>query len=187
MIDELRPDETETGFGTGLRAHLGYASPAATELVTEVETHALVELEEPLREGEPQPVPEAIELDHREELLLALETELVEREQAIAAREAELRAQSQRLVEASAQDVRKRPVRELLQDLAQQQVESIVLSFQNALEATRPDGRPDFETRLAAARALLAEAYGDTHTDAATEASGLEDELARLRVRRGLA
>jgi hypothetical protein len=187
MINELRPDETETGFGTGLRAHLGYISPAAPELVTEVEAHALVELEEPHRDGKPQPVPEALEPDPREETLLALESELLERERALAAREAEVEAQSSIPVEPPSQDVRRRPVREILQDLAQQRLESIVLSFQEALEATRPDGRPDFETRLAAARALLAEAYGDTHTDAAPEAPRLEDELARLRARRGLA
>ena len=66
----------------------------------------------------------------------------------------------------------------------EEQAERLVLTFEQALEATEPDGRPDFSTRLTALRLLLDEAYREPSAPAAE--SRVEDELAELRRRRNL-
>src|SRR5204862_8231878 len=75
--------------------------------------------------------------------------------------------------------------REFLRDQAGRHVESLWSVFEQGLEAVRPDGTPDFATRLEAARALLAETYdvpAETGDAAALEAA--RDELAGRRARR---
>ena len=77
---------------------------------------------------------------------------------------------------------------QILREHAEQYAEQLVLTLEQALDATAPDGGPDFATRLTAIRLLLAEAYGEPGSGRAAEsASTVEDELAELRRRRGLA
>jgi hypothetical protein len=194
VIDEFDiHDERETGFGTGLRAHLGYdLSEGSEPQPLELEAHAVErEVEESLDpvewEGEPEPVPDLAGDDLRARELEAYAAELADRERRLAEVEAELAEESQRLAAADAvrTDVR-RPVRELLREHAEQYAERLVLTFEQALEATDHDGRPDFTTRLAALRLLLSEAY-DQSGDETSSPSRAEDELAELRRRRGLA
>jgi DNA repair exonuclease SbcCD ATPase subunit len=194
VIDEFDiDDQRETGFGTGLRAHLGYDLSAEPDLHPfEPELHA----DEPAAEaplepvewdGDPDPVPDLSGPEQRARELESYAAELAEREQRLNELESELADESQRLAAADAMRTEaRRPVRELLREHAEQYAERLVLTFEQALEATDHDGRPDFTTRLAALRLLLCEAYDETGGDASTP-SRAEDELAELRRRRGLA
>ena len=178
MLDELRQDElqTETGFGTGLRAHIHGRRDG--------------EPAEPLP-PEPPPVDEAAEELERERARVArLEAAIVERERSLSVQAAALVAEAKRLAEERAELERKAAelerhvsVRELLRRRAEREVERVWRSFAEALEATRPSGEPDYELRLTAARALLAEAYGSAE-EAGELPSALPDELASLRERK---
>jgi len=72
---------------------------------------------------------------------------------------------------------------------AEERGDQIWKALEAGLEATRPDGSPDFATRLAAATALLAEAYGEVQRPAtlapsAEAVASARDELAGLRARK---
>jgi hypothetical protein len=189
MIDEFGIDEQrETGFGTGLRAHLGYGRLDGPPDV-DADPDLPGELETVEWEGDPQALPEILGLEQRARELEALAAELAERERRVNALEAELAEESQRLAAADAvRTDERRPVREVLREHAEQYAEQLVLTFEQALDATAPDGGPDFATRLTAIRLLLSEAYGEPGSGRAAEGtSAVEDELAELRRRRGLA
>lgn len=189
MIDEFGIDEQrETGFGTGLRAHLGYGRLDGAPDV-DADPALPDELETVAWEGEPQPLPEILGLEQRARELEELAVALTERERRVAELEAELADESQRLAAADAiRTDERRPVREVLREHAEQYAEQLVLTFEQALDATAPDGGPDFATRLTALRLLLAEAYGEPAPGRSAEGtSAVEDELAELRRRRGLA
>lgn len=193
MIDEFGIDEQrETGFGTGLRAHLtrdalapppGHAPPPLEHRTAPEHEHEPER--EPVRwEGEPAPAPELA--GERASALEAYAAELADRDRRLAEAEAELADESHRLAAADAvRSAAPRPVRHVLREHAEQEAERIVLTFEQALEATEADGRPDFPTRLAALRLLLHEAYGEP--GGAESQSRVDDELAELRRRRGLA
>jgi hypothetical protein len=188
MIDDFGIDERETGFGTGLRAHLSYRRPEeVADAVPEPEPPA--ELETVEWEGEPEPLPEILGLEQRARELEALAAELAERERQLGELEAELAGEANRL--AAVDSVRtstRQPVRQLLREHAEAYAEQLVLIFEQALDATTADGQPDFATRLTALRLLLAEAYAEPSAGgAATSPSAVEDELAELRRRRGMA
>jgi hypothetical protein len=184
MIDDYGFDEQrETGFGTGLRAHLGREDAPGPE----APPAEAPPLEQPRWEGDPEPAPAPAPpvADDRAHELEAYAARLAERERRVAELEHELAEESQRL--AAADSVRtdpRRPVRELLREHAEEQAERLVLTFEQALEATEPDGRPDFSTRLTALRLLLDEAYREPAAGAPE--SKIEDELAELRRRRNL-
>lgn len=188
MIDEFTIDEQrETGFGTGLRAHLGYRRDEAPGVDADPAPPA--ELEPVEWEGEPKPVPDILGLEQRARELDALAAGLADRERRLHELEAELAHEAQQLAAADAvRTAERRPVREVLREHAEQYAEQLVLTFEQALDAIAPDGGPDFATRLAALRLLLAEAYGEpARGQAAQGTSAVEDELAELRRRRGLA
>jgi hypothetical protein len=188
MIDEFGIDEQrETGFGTGLRAHLGYNAHEAPDAGAEPGPPA--ELEAVAWVGDPEPVPEIVGLEQRSRELEALAEELAERERRLNELEAELAHEAQQLAAAdSMRTAERRPVRDVLREHAEQYAEQLVLTFEQALDATAPDGAPDFATRLTALRLLLAEAYGEHSPGRPAEStSAVEDELAELRRRRGLA
>lgn len=189
MIDDFGIDERETGFGTGLRAHLNYRRPEEVAEVVVPEPEPPAELEPVEWEGEPEPVPEILGLEQRARELEALAAELAERERQLGELESELAGEANLL--AAADSVRtgeRRPVRELLREHAEEYAEQLVLIFEQALDATTADGRPDFATRLTALRLLLSEAYAEPSAGgAATSPSAVEDELAELRRRRGMA
>jgi len=69
-------------------------------------------------------------------------------------------------------------VRDILRSRAGEQAERIWSVFDEALEATDADGRPDHELRIRAARALLAGLYGPPGQTGAERPIG---ERARLR------
>jgi hypothetical protein len=196
VIDEFNIDEQhETGFGTGLRAHLGYGAPAEPEVVEfepeprvfEPAVEALLDSAEWDSEPAHDPVPDVSEPEHHVRELEAHATDLAEREQRLAELESEVDEESQRLAATDAmRNETRRPVREHLREYAEQYAERLVLTFEQALEATDHDGRPDFTTRLAALRLLLSESY-DAPAEEASNPSRAEDELAELRRRRGLA
>jgi hypothetical protein len=185
--------ETETGFGTGLLEHLKarrHNSEAATEHSDPGSEPADGEAAGPA-------------LTEQEEALLELERELVVRGEALRAREAELAAKLEQveaeLVRARAEAEQPEPVaqptpapavsaRDYLRERVEREAERVWGAFSSALEATKGNGAPDFRTRLLAATALLAEAYGEHERPAALaetpSAAELHDELADFRARR---
>lgn len=154
-------------FGSGLRAHLGF------------------EFSEPLALETPPPPEPVTEQDPREEelaqrlaFLAAAEDALAERERQIAEREERTNRRETDLEEHEQALQTAVDVRRLLRTRVEQHADGVWRSFKDAMHATLHDGSPDHAMRIAATRALLAEAY----TDAGGAA--LEDELAQLRERR---
>ena len=176
MLDELDREElqAETGFGTGLRAHIrGRHEDDECEALPEPTPPPPV----------PEPDPAVLEL---EEIRLRLERKLAaveEREQSLNVQAQALAAEAKRLADQKAELERHLDVRDLLRRRAEQEVERLWRTFDEALEATRAGGEPNFEVRLAAARALLAEAYA-APGEGTSDADELPDELAALRERK---
>jgi hypothetical protein len=154
-------------FGSGLRAHLGFefAEPLALETP-------------PPPEPLPEQDPREEELAQRLAFLVAAEDALAERERQIAEREERTNRRETDLEEHEQALQTAVDVRRLLRTRVEQHADGVWRSFKDAMHATLHDGSPDHAMRIAATRALLAEAY----TDAGGAA--LEDELAQLRERR---
>jgi hypothetical protein len=154
-------------FGSGLRAHLGFefAEPLALETP-------------PPPEPVPEQDPREEELAQRLAFLSAAEDALAERERLVGEREERADQRESDLDEHEQAVQTAVDVRRLLRHRAEQHADGVWKSFEEAMRATMHDGSPDHAMRIAAARALLAEAY--------SEAGGaaLEDELAQLRARR---
>jgi hypothetical protein len=154
-------------FGSGLRAHLGFefAEPLALETP-------------PPPDPVPEQDPREQELAQRLAFLAAAEDALAERERLVAEREERADRREADLDDHEEAVQTAVDVRRLLRHRAEQHADGVWRSFEEAMRATMQDGAPDHAMRIAAARALLAEAY--------TEAGGaaLEDELAQLRARR---
>jgi hypothetical protein len=126
----------ETGFGTGLLAHLGKLDePVAAEPPA----------------AEPAPAPETVADDH-ELLVAAHEAALQQALRRVAELEAALTRREQPAPEAST-----RPAAVVLRERAEREAERLWRAFDAALDATFPDGRPDVRTRLEAAETLLAQ------------------------------
>ncbi len=184
--------QTPEEFGTGLRTHLersrnGDPEPEPTPEPTN-EQEALAAEERALEERRR-------ELSERREQIAAVETTLRVREQRITEVRARLADEERRLQAAEAElapkskthgkkerAAAKRQVRQLLRDRAERDVERVWGTFELGLTANHPDGSPDVAARIAAAQALLAEAYGPPGGAARSEESA--DELARARERR---
>jgi hypothetical protein len=133
--------EDQTDFGTGLRAHLQLA-PLPDDFVADavVEDAAEAEMEERL------------------ELLAVAHAALEDRERALAAREAAVAEEAYRLEAIRGELSSAGPgtdARTVLRERAEQHAELLWRIFEDAL------GAEDHGTRVAAARALLAEAYRD--------------------------
>jgi hypothetical protein len=183
----MEESEQQDTFGTGLRAYLG--RHAAEEVPAE-EPASDAAAESQATPGEPpRPLTPEEELALRSEELAERERQLREhiqafeahlstlarREEALREREAAAEAQAQATAE-------RRPVREALREHAEMSIARVLQVFDDALAADHPAGGADHGVRLAAVRALLAEAYasdGDPGTTAA-----VIDELAELRHRR---
>jgi hypothetical protein len=205
--------ETEKGFGTGLRTKLekrrpGPAEPAedaasaavaaAAEAEGEAETEAAekpelteteqlwAELEESLAREE------ALKLQLAEQANMYEETRelgrrLAERGEALQRREQELEEQLAALQQEAAAPKQSEPRhgRAYLRQRIEEDGEPLWRVFQEALTATRPNGEPDFRTRLMAASTLLAEAYGDTALlSPGEQVAAARDELAGMRAKR---
>jgi hypothetical protein len=178
MHDELDRDfEAETGFGTGLRAHLRAQHEPALEL------DEIAPGPEAEAAAEPEgPDPREVELAAFRDRLTRIEAALAEREQSLAVREQALKAEAKRIAEERADLEQHLDVRELLRARAELEADRLWRTFDEALEATKADGAPDFRMRLDAARALLAEAYKTAEPTAADPA--VPDQLAEIRERK---
>lgn len=201
MFEDELQEHSDIWFGTGLRAHLGI-TPETDEAVPTGRPETSIPI---LRTDE------SGDADQRARQLEAYQRDLVQQARWLQVREAELAESSRRLEDESRrleqeaqrlaeqskpkakqktkQQATGRDARTLLRQLAEEHVDRIAQVFEEALEATMPDGTPDLGTRLTTARALLAEAYGEPARDVSTTADPqtLEDELADLRQRRGAA
>ncbi len=135
--------QDQTDFGTGLRAHLQLA-PLPDGFAGD--DH---DLEDPAEAA----------LEERLELLVVAHAALEERERTLAAREAAVAEEASRL-EAIRAELSSAGLgtdaRTVLRERAEQHAELLWRIFEDAL------GAEDHRTRLAAARALLAEAYRET-------------------------
>lgn len=168
-------DAHET-FGAGLRAHLARLGAEDADAGATAADRAV------------PPPPD--ELAQRARHLAEREQRFAERvpvveahTRELARREQELRERALALEEQARTRAESRPVREALREHAELSLGRIVQVFDDALAATESNGAPDFGVRLAAVRALLAEAYaGDPQSAAAT--AGVVDELAAMRDRR---
>src|SRR5205823_9714551 len=75
--------------------------------------------------------------------------------------------------------------RRYLRYQVERHVDALWSVFEQALDAVRPDGTPDFATRLEAARALLAEAYDvPDENGELPSVQTARDELAGRRARK---
>ena len=163
MLDDAA---RESGFGTGLLAHLERGRPHECEPV------AAPAPAEPEPEARP-----AAEPEHRRDPLAERERLLAEREAALAATRAELARREAQLAARDA-PVSQAGLAEQLRARAERAAERVWSAFGDALEATHGDGRPDHAMRIAAAQALLAELRLDP------PGAAFADELARRRERR---
>jgi hypothetical protein len=203
--------ETEKGFGTGLRTKLerrrpGPAEPAenteSTPGEADVEAHAEAVQEPELTEteqlwGELEESlarEEALKLQLAEQAKTYEETRelgrrLADRGEALQRREQELEAQLAELQAHAAAPREPEPEprhgRAYLRERIEADGEPLWRVFQEALTATKPNGEPDFRTRLMAASTLLAEAYGDTALlSPGEQVAAARDELAGMRAKR---
>jgi hypothetical protein len=178
MPDELDRDDVqaETGFGTGLRAHILGRHGDEDELGEPAVAPAATA-------PAPEPDPAATELEVMRVRLDRHEAALADRERSLSVQAAALAAEAKRLAEQKAELEQHLNVRDLLRQRAEREVERLWRAFDDALEATRAGGEPDYEIRLSAARALLAEAYA-VPGEAAEPGAELPDELAVLRDRK---
>jgi hypothetical protein len=193
---DIHANEQETGFGTGLRRQLQRRRGEPDDGEPPIEPEAVEA--EPNEQDEVEPPAERSEADElRLELEAALSREARLRAALIDHAQARERAEQleQQLAAARAELAELRESgqaapadgspRDFLRDQAERHVEMLWSVFEQGLEAVKPDGTPDFATRLEAARSLLAEAY-----DVADENGELpadqpaRDELAGLRARR---
>jgi chromosome segregation ATPase len=195
---DIPANEQETGFGTGLRRQLerrrGDYEPHDGEPFVEPEAleAAEVEHEEAERENERSEADELrLELEaalsREARLRTALADQAQEREGAdhlereLEAARSELAA----LREAHAEVLADVSPRRYLREQVERHVDALWSVFEQALDAVRPDGTPDFATRIEAARALLAEAYDvpDENGELPTVQTA-RDELAGRRARK---
>jgi hypothetical protein len=203
--------ETEKGFGTGLRTKLEKRRPGPADPVETAEAAAAQPQPEPEPEAAAEEQPELTETEQlwaeleeslaREEALklqLAEQTKayeetrelgrrLGERAEALQRREEELAAQFEDLEKRGSRESSSEPNhgRAYLRERIEKDGEPLWRVFQEALTATRPNGEPDFRTRLMAASTLLAEAYGDTALlSPGEQVAAARDELAGMRAKR---
>jgi hypothetical protein len=197
--------ETEKGFGTGLRTKLEGRRPdpaepplegASAELEAEPvaeEAAELSETEQLWRELEESLAREETlkhQLDEQAEAYAEtreLGRRLADRAEALQRREEELEAQFHALQQQAAKPDIAEPEhgRAYLRRRVEENGEPLWRVFQEGLTATKPNGEPDFRTRLMAASTLLAEAYGDTALlSPGEQVAAARDELAGMRAKR---
>ena len=194
--DDIQANEQETGFGTGLRRQLERRRGEPHDSELPVEPEAV----EPERD-EQEEADETGERSEADELRLELEaalsrearlrTALIDHAQARDRAEhlerelAAARAELAELRESSAAMPLDSGLRDFLRGQAERHVDTLWNVFEQGLEAVKPDGTPDFTTRLEAARALLSEAYDVPDENGELPASQpARDELAGRRERR---
>lgn len=205
--------ETEKGFGTGLRTKLEGRRPGSAKPDADAESTSPEPQPEPEAETEPV-AEEAPELSETEQLWGELEESLAreetlereleeqakaveearelsrklgQRAEALQRREQELETLFKSIEEERSRHEAAEPVhgRAYLRRQIEEDGEPLWRVFQEALTATKPNGEPDFRTRLMAASTLLAEAYGDTALlSPGEQVAAARDELAGMRAKR---
>jgi predicted transcriptional regulator len=171
--NDIPANEQETGFGTGLRRQLERRRIDPHDGEHPVEPEA-VEPEQVARDQQDEAT-ETGERSEADELRLELEaalsrearlrTALIDHAQARERAEhlerelVAARAELAELRESRAAATIDAGLREFLRGQAVRHVDVLWSVFEQGLEAVKPDGTPDFKTRLEAARALLSEAY----------------------------
>jgi hypothetical protein len=191
---DIPANEQETGFGTGLRRQLERRRGDAHDGEPIEPEAAEIEHDGEVEEPESEERSEADELRLELEAALSrearLRTALVDHAQARDRAEqlvrelAAARAELAELRESHAIFAAANP-RDFLRDQAERHVDTLWKVFEQGLEAVKPDGTPDFATRLDAARALLSEAYDVPDENGELPASQpARDELAGRRARR---
>jgi hypothetical protein len=208
------PVETEKGFGTGLRVKLEGRKPETPDAPAGDEPEqdvAPVAESEPEPEEAQEPELSETEqlwaeleesLAREEQLKRTLEEQakayeetrelgrrLAERAEALQLRETQLAEQikAREAAESESREEGDEPEhgRAYLRRRVEESGEALWRVFQEALVATDVDGRPDFQMRLTAASALLAEAYGDVAAMSPGErVAAARDELAGMRAKR---
>ena len=179
-------------FGSGLRAHLARRD----DLIEPTEAPA-----SPRTPAKPKPEQGptlneldlmAAELEERSTRLARLQENLEAREKRLGEELAALNAAARLKAPETAREpapeqAEPRAASEELRDRLEARIDLLWRTFEESLEATQPDGTPDYRTRLDAARMLLGAAYPNeaaTDSTPAADEERLEDELARLRDRR---
>jgi chromosome segregation ATPase len=195
---DIPASEQETGFGTGLRRQLerrrGDYEPHDDEPFVEPEAleAAEVEHEDAERENERSEADElrlelgaALSREARLRTALAEQAQARERADHLERELEAARSELSALREAHAEVLADVSPRRYLREQVERRVDALWSVFEQALDAVRPDGTPDFATRLEAARALLAEAYDvpDENGELPTVQTA-RDELAGRRARR---
>jgi hypothetical protein len=189
--EETPPTPEE--FGTGLRTHLERSrngdpepepapEPSSEEDALAAEEQALEERRRELAERREQIAAVETTLRVREQRIGEVRARLADEERRLSAAEEELAPRAKTSQKKKDRAAAKRQVRHLLRERAERDVERVWGTFELGLTANNPDGSPDVATRIAAAKALLAEAYGPPGGAAGSEGSA--DELAPLRERR---
>jgi hypothetical protein len=193
-LDVTKPNDHETGFGTGLRPRLERRlTPPGEEPQAAAEQGAAEERPD----GERSEVEElGVELEsalEREASLRKavaeygqLQARAADLEQALAVRESEL-ADLRALLDEETRPQQHESARGYLRRQAEQHADLLWRAFEDGLTALRSDGAVDFHVRLEAARTLLAEAYPESAPPERTltpEQQAAQDELAGLRARR---
>ena len=197
--NDIPANEQETGFGTGLRRQLERRRIDPHEGEHPVEPEAVepqqVEHDDRDEGAESGERSEADELRLELEAALSREARLrtalidhaqareraehLERELAVARAELVELRQSAVVAHGDANP------RDFLREQAERHVDALWSVFEQALEAVKPDGTPDFATRLDAARALLFEAYDVPDENGELPAAQpARDELAGRRARK---
>jgi hypothetical protein len=188
MSADTPNEHDETWFGSGLRAHLGIRPAEEAEAAP---AEAAEESEPPAAPRITVPAPPSFDAvtAERARRLREAELELARRERRLAEEaarieraRAELGSRAAELAQAEAQ----LPVRDILRERAERELDRLWRTIDQALEATFDDGKPDFHARLAAIKLLLGEAYDDKPAAEAfpPRSDEPEDELAARRAER---
>jgi len=188
--NDIYAKDQETGFGTGLRRTLerrrGDLDPHDAEPIG---PEAVVEAAEGAQRSEAEDLKLELEaaLAREARLRAALAEQSQARERAedlgreLDSALAEVAALKEQRVEIPVEVAPRRFLREQVE----RHVDALWQVFEQALEAVDVDGRPDYATRLDAARTLLAEAYDVPDENGELPAvQTARDELAGRRARR---
>jgi hypothetical protein len=194
--NDIHATDQETGFGTGLRRQLERRRgdhELHDDDPLEPEAIAAAHDDPPVDDAGRSEADELrLELEAALSREARLRTALAEQSQARERAEDLARELDRALAEVAALKAQRsdhQPVdaspRRFLREQVERHVDALWQVFEQALEAVHADGRPDYATRLDAARTLLAEAYDVPDENGELPAvQTARDELAGRRARR---
>jgi len=193
--NDIYATDQETGFGTGLRRTLERrrgdydphdAGPLEPEAVVAADEDAPAEdAQRSEAEDLTLELEAALSREARLRTALAEQSQARERAEDLARALDRALAEVAALKESQAQIVADVSPRRFLREQVERHVDALWQVFEHALEAVHADCRPDYATRLDAARTLLAEAYDVPDENGELPAvQTARDELAGRRARR---